>query len=99
MKLDFWVAACDFTLTIKLTGAAEVKAYRFGAKCFKGSCTFDHGGVDRSATVAAGKPRKLCTVTNTLLGCTKSHGCWFSHEAKGVVCAHDKLRVFCPKGP
>lgn len=80
--LSFWANGCDFAIVLKLTGAAVPKACRHGVKCHNTDCTFVHGGADHTATIAAGKPKKLCSMINTLAACPKGNACWFSHEAE-----------------
>ncbi|KAJ4314337.1 hypothetical protein N0V94_006497 [Neodidymelliopsis sp. IMI 364377] len=99
VNLAFWANGSDFALTLKLVGVADAKACKFGAKCFRADCTFDHGDADRSLVIAAGQRRKLCTVINTPSGCAKGQACWFSHEAESVSCTHGSLRDTCSKGP
>lgn len=98
IDLGFWADGLDFILSLKLIGAAEVKACKFGAECRNKNCTFDHGGADRTALLVAGKPRKLCSMINTPTGCPKGDACWFSHEAFGVACADGELRATCVNG-
>lgn len=99
LDLSFWANGFDYALILKLTRAAEVKACRHGASCYNAGCTFDHGGANRTAIVATGKSRKLCTMINTPQGCLKGDDCWFSHEVAGVACLHGDSRKTCAKGP
>ncbi|KAF9691805.1 hypothetical protein EKO04_010202 [Ascochyta lentis] len=99
LDLHFWANGFNYTLALKITAAAKLKACRFGAKCYRARCTFDHGGADRTRTVNAGKPPRLCSMINRPAGCLNGNACWFSHEAEGVMCADGNLRETCPKGP
>ena len=85
-------------VTLKFTGAAEAKACKYGAKCHNTKCTFDYGGADRTTTITARKPRKLCSMINTPTSCPKETDCWYAHAASGVVCAHGDIWATCPKG-
>ncbi|KAF1927308.1 uncharacterized protein M421DRAFT_176757 [Didymella exigua CBS 183.55] len=98
LDLGFWADGFDFALSLKLIGAAEVKACKYKAECRSKECTFDHGGADRTAVIAGKKPRKLCSVINTPAGCPNGDACWFSHEAFGVSCPDGDLRAGCVKG-
>jgi len=98
VDLSFWVSGLDFTLTLKIVGAAKVKACKHRAECHNANCTFDNSGVDRTVKSAAGKLNKLCSMINTVNGCKKGDACWFSHGEVGVTCSYGELRVTCPKG-
>ncbi|KAF3037473.1 hypothetical protein E8E12_003391 [Didymella heteroderae] len=98
LDLSFWADGLDFNLSLKLVGAAQIKACNYGAKCRNKDCTYDHGGADRTAIIAGKKPRKLCSVINTPASCAMGDACWFSHEALGVACADGDLRATCAKG-
>jgi hypothetical protein len=94
LDLSFWADGLDFALSVKLIGAAAVKACRFGAGCHNKICIFDH----RTAVIVGKKPQKLCSKVNTPAGCPKSNACWFSQEASGVACTDGDLRATCVKG-
>ncbi|KAF2875178.1 hypothetical protein BDV95DRAFT_657331 [Massariosphaeria phaeospora] len=71
---------------------------RFGEACFRPDCVFDHGGKDRTAALAAAKPKKMCLAVNTSLGCSKGSACPFSHTNEGVVCKAVQYGGMCPRG-
>lgn len=98
IDLSFWASGLDFALTLALVGTAKVKVCKYGVECHNPNCTFDHGGADKTAKIAAGKPVKLCSMINTANGCQKGDACWFSHEALGQACTHGELRTTCTKG-